>query len=409
MAADIDQAPYVDIFSESFREDPQARFEAIRRTSWLARTAIGVLVIDRSQVQAILADRRFRSAVPEVVAIQGGTGELAEAIKRSVLGAEGEDHTRIRRLASRAFTPKAADRHRPAMQAIMQQLVDDATSGGIGDHCELMTAIGDHYPIQVMCHILGIPREDQDDFARWNAAMTWALSAEVGAHMADIEWGFGNMGEYVAALAADRRRQPRDDMITALVQAEEADDRLTEDEVQTLIASLLFAGHDTTRNQLGLAMWLFAEHPDQWRSLGARPELVPQAVEEVVRFAAAVNVTPRLAVEAVELDGYLIPQGTLVMVSLNGANHDPAVYAEPFTFDITVAREPINSFGGGRHYCLGASLARAELQEALKILTTAMPGLALDGEPTWRTAMGIFGPERLPLRWDAPARAAVAT
>jgi cytochrome P450 len=289
------------------------------------------------------------------------------------------------------------------MRAIMQELVDAATAASTDDRCELMTAISDRYPIQVMCHILGIPPEDQDDFARWNASMTWALSAEVGAHMEEIEWGFGNMGEYVAALAADRRREPRDDMVTTLVQAEEADDRLTEDEVQTLIASLLFAGHDTTRNQLGLAMWLFAEHPDQWQLLGAQPELVPQAVEEVVRFAAAVNMTPRLTVEAVELDGYRIPQGTLVAVSLNGANHDPEVYVEPFTFDITQAREPINSFGGGRHYCLGASLARAELQEALKILGPAMPGVELDGEPTWRSAMGIFGPERLPLRWGAMA------
>jgi hypothetical protein len=186
-------------------------------------------------------------------------------------------------------------------------------------------------------------------------------------------------------------------MVTALVQAEEADDRLSDREIMHVVAALLFAGYDTTRNQLGLGMWEFAQHPDQWRLLGADPSLAAQAVEEMMRFHAAVAGIPRVVVEDVEIDGHLLPAGTILMLSTASANHDPATYPDPWTFDITVPREPHLTFGGGVHYCLGASLARAEMQEALPLLVAAMPDLAVDGEPTWRPPMGIFGPETLPV------------
>jgi hypothetical protein len=188
-------------------------------------------------------------------------------------------------------------------------------------------------------------------------------------------------------------------MVTAMVQAEESGDRLTEDEIQLMIAGLLFAGYDTTRNQLGLAMTAFAEAPEQWALLAQRPELAVAAVEEAMRYRGAVAMAPRFVVEELEMDGYVLPAGTMLALSTAAANHDPDAFDDPDRFDITAQREPQLTFGGGPHYCLGASLARAEMQEALPILAQAMPGMALDGEPTWRPPMGIFGPETLPIRF----------
>jgi hypothetical protein len=398
----IEQAPFVDILGEQFRTDPDSVIEELRRGSWIARTHLGVLVIGRPQVQALLADRRLRSGIPEVLALQGVTDDHpAAAVNQSLLVLEGDDHTRIRRLTSRAFTPRAADRYRPTMQSIMKQLVAAVEDAG---RCEFMTTVADHYPIQVMCHVLGVPREDHERFAQWNAAIAWALTGDPD-HLADVEWGLVELGGYVADLIGERRRDPRDDMVTTLVQAVEADDRLTDEEILGLIVTLLFAGHDTTRNQLGNAMWLFAQHPDQWKQLHDRPELAATAVEEVLRLRGAGSVTARVALADIAIDGQVIPAGTFVTLSLAGANHDLDHYIDPFTLDVTATREPVSTFGAGAHYCLGASLARAELQEALTILAEAMPHLELDGAATWRSPLGIHGPDSLPLRFDNDAGA----
>jgi cytochrome P450 len=397
----IDDAPFLDMFSAEFQADPGSAVDRLREQSWVVRTPIGGLVIGRPQVQALIADRRLRSSIPDIVRMQGITdGELFDALSSSILAIEGEDHVRLRKLVSRAFTPRAIEAHRPDMRTTLNQLVKPLVGGA---RCEFMAAVAEHYPIEVMCHVLGVPDEDHEDFARWNRAITWALSFSLAEHREDVEWGMRCMLEYVTGLLADRRRHPRDDMVTALVQAEEADDRLSDDEVLSIIAALLFAGYDTTRNQLGLAMWLFAEHPQQWKLLGADPGLASRAVEEVMRFRGAVGVAPRTVAEDFEFEGYSLSAGTILSLSTSAANHDPAAYDAPRAFDITVEREPHYTFGGGPHYCLGASLARAEMQEALPILAAAMPGLALDGEPTWRPPMGIFGPETLPIRFG-PSR-----
>jgi cytochrome P450 len=393
----LDDAPFLDMFSAEFQADPRPVVAELRESTWLVRTVMGGLVIGRPQVQALLADTRLRSAVPDIVRLQGVTeGGLAERLNTSIIALEGEDHTRLRKLVSRAFTPRATDVHREEMRSVLHDLVDPLPDGG---RCEFMADVADHYPIQVMCHLLGVPAEDHEDFATWNRSITWALSFQLGAHLDEVEWGLAHMSEYIYALTAERRRHPQDDLVTALVQASEDKDRLSDDEVFSLIATLLFAGYDTTRNQLGLAMWLFAEHPDQWQRLRADPSLAPRAVEEVMRYHGAVGATPRVVLEGFELDGFRIEPETMLMLSTSAANHDPAAFDDPWAFDITATREPHSTFGGGPHFCLGASLARAEMQEALPMLAEAMPNLALDGEPTWRPPFGIYGPETLPLRF----------
>jgi cytochrome P450 len=393
----ISDAPFLNIFSEEFLADPASHVETLRSQSWVVQTPIGGMVIHRDKVQALLADPRLRSSLLDLLRLQGvDDGVLFERASHSLLGIEGDDHTRLRKLVSRAFTPRAVDVHRAAMRDVLRPLLARVAETG---RCEFMADVADHYPISVMCDVLGVPAEDHEDFAKWNRAITWMLSFELSSHRDEVEWGMDHMSEYIVALVSARRASPRPDMVTALVQAEESGDRLSDVELLTMIASLLFAGYDTTRNQLGLAMWLFAEHPEQWNLLRANPDLAPKAVEETMRFRGAVGVAPRMVAEDFELDGYRFSAGTMLTLSTGSANHDPAAFIDPMVFDITADREPQLTFGGGPHYCLGANLARAEMQEALPMLAEAMPDLALDGEPTWRPPFGIFGPETLQLRF----------
>ena len=396
----LEDAPFVDLFSEEFQADPRSVIEPLRARTWVVRTPIGGMAIGRAQVATLLADRRLRSSIPDIVAMQGVTGDLADRLTTSILALEGEDHRRIRSLANRAFTPRAVNRHRDGMRTTFRSLLDPIASDG---HCDFVDAIAEHYPITVMCHVLGVPEDDHEDFARWDRSLTWALSFNLFEHLEEVTEAFGHIDAYTRRLITDRRAHPRDDMVTAMIEAREADDRLTDDEVAGMVTALLFAGYDTTRNQLGLAMWLFTQHPDQWELLRADPGLAPRAVEEIMRHEGAVGAAPRFTIEDIELDGWMIPKGTMLTLGTAAANHDPAAYPEPNVFDITRDGEPHFTFGGGAHYCLGASLARAEMQEALPLLAAAMPGLALDGEPTWRPPMGIFGPDSLPIRWTVEA------
>lgn len=395
----LDDAPFLDLFSPDFLADPAPVLEAARSEAWVARTPIGAVALGRPQVQLLLSDRRLRSSLKELIQIQGITdGPIYDAVSTSILAVDGDDHQRLRRLVNRAFTPRAVDGHRDHMRVVLNRLLEPVVRDG---RCDFMAAVAEHYPIEVMCHVLGVPAEDHERFGEWNRAISWALSLQLFMHIDEVSAGFTHLRGYVAELAEQRRRDPQDDMVTAMVQAEDGGDRLTDDEIQMMIAGLLFAGYDTTRNQLGLAMWIFSDRPDQWALLAEDESYAVPAVEEVMRFRGAVGMAPRFVTEEFEMDGFVIPAGTMLALSTAAANNDPTAFDRPDLFDITTAREPQLTFGGGPHYCLGASLARAEMQEALPILARAMPNMALDGEPDWRPPMGIFGPERLPIRFGA--------
>lgn len=388
-------APRVDL--TNLPADPRVVFDEVQAQSWLVRGVVGGIVLGREQVQALLADRRLRSPVQQFIEMQGVTeGLLHDRMCRTLLAIDGDDHARVRSLVRGAFVPKAVDRHRPLMRAILESLLEPAVGRG---HCEFMSAVAEHYPIQVMCHVLGVPVEHHEDFTAWIRAIAWSLSTELAAHIDEAERGMKLLDDYVSGLVSDRRTNPRDDLATILVQAEEAGDRLSDDELRSLVIGLLFAGYDTTRNQLGLALWIFAQHAEQWALLAQRPDLARNAVEEVMRFCGAVNSAPRLVVEDFEFQGYRLEAGTMLFLSTASANRDGAAYEHPDRFDVTAEREPQLTFGGGPHFCLGVHLARAELQEALTMLANAMPRLELDGEPTWRPPSGIFGPETLPIRF----------
>jgi hypothetical protein len=393
----IDEAPYLDFLSPEFEADPVTAMHAVRAQGCLARTMIGAVVVERAKVEALLSDPRLDSSLLPIVRMQGLTdGPIYEFLSRALLSVDGEDHTRLRKLVSRAFTPRSVEHLRPSMRQLTDELINGFATTG---RCEFMTAFADRYPIQMICELLGVPRADYERFGEWANGLTWVLSFELAARIDEIRTAFEGLAGYLEGFIEERRRAPQDDLVTRLIQAEDGGDRLSPIELRSMIGALLFAGYDTTRNQLGIALALFAEHPQQWRLLGDHPERTAAAVEEVLRFLGTVAVAPRVAREELVVGDYRIPAGTLLTLSTGAANHDPATYVAPDRFDITLEREPPLTFGGGAHYCLGANLARAEMQEALGILARRLRDVRIDGEVTWRPRTGIFGPTRLPLRF----------
>lgn len=394
----LEDAPFLDLFDPALQADPEPIYADLRARTALARTPLGVTVLRREEVRSLLGDRRLVSSIPHLVRAQCVTsGRLHDMISSSVISVDGVDHTRLRRLVSRSFTPSAAARHRPAMRRLTEELVEEFAAQG---RCDFVSEFGDHYPVQVICEVLGVPRDDHAQFAQWGDVLTYILSLELSLHLAEVEDASKALGEYVEQLVAQRRDAPRDDLVTSLVQASEDGDRLSPLELLSMIGGLLFAGYDTTRNQLGQAMFAFCQHPEQWELLADTPDLVPQAVDEVMRLVGAVSSVPRVAVEALYVAGWSIPAGTLVFCSVASANRDEAVFDDPLDFDITARREAHLTFGSGPHYCLGAHLARAEMEEALTILPRRLPNLRLDGDPKWRVGTGIAGPDALPLAFD---------
>ncbi|RLE24459.1 MAG: cytochrome P450 [Actinobacteria bacterium] len=348
------------------------------KNHWLVRNPMGFSILHYDDVVASLRDKRWHSAVAKIPEMRGITDqEFLERDRESILATEGEAHTRLRRLVGKSFSPRAADRLRPFMREVINDLVDSVAAGGKAD---IAIDICEPYPIPIICELLGAPKNDWQLFSRWAEAILSIFNDDAIERLDTIKQAQSELDEYTRSLIADRRNDPREDLITSLIAAEEEGDRLSTDELVMMVNAVIIAGTDTTRNQLGCAVGLFAEHPDQWALLAEQPELAPQAVEEVMRYFGAVRNTVRFASEDIVYRNIFFPKGTLIMPSMVMANRDPSVFSDPGTFDITrePAGQPQLTFGSGIHYCIGAALARAELQEAQVILTQRMPKPAVD-------------------------------
>jgi cytochrome P450 len=391
--------PEVDMFNLD-RDQAIAIVEEARKRHWLLRMPIGHMVTKHDDVTAILRDRRFHSALAMLPQMSGMEGEMLERQQRSILSMEGDEHTRVRRLASPAFTPRATDRLRPFMREVMGELVDRVADRG---RCELVADVCEPYPIPIICELLGAPKEDWKLFSGWATNVFRIFNNDIANDLPAIKGALEELDVYVRAMIDERRGKPLDDLLSHMIAVEEEGDRLSTDELVMMTEAVLLAGTDTTRNQLACSVALLAQHPDQWALLAEHPELAPRAVEETMRVLGAVRGTARIASEDIEYRDVLFPMGSLVATSLAGANFDPDGWPDPPRFDIE--REPSSApqmtFGSGIHFCLGASLARAELQEALSLLARRMPGLELDGPIEWKpSTVGIWGPAKLPLRFE---------
>jgi cytochrome P450 len=400
--ADSLQIPRLDFLLGHNRAERQAQLRAAAKESWIARNELGFSVLTYESVMGILRDKRWHSATGLATQMQGIRDEdFGRRNRVSILNAEGEVHVRLRRLVAPAFSPRSADRLRPYMREVINGLVDPIAKVG---QAEIVADICEPYPIPIICELLGAPKEDWQLFSRLATDILRIFSDNLIEVMPIIVAAQEEINAYTRGLIEQRRSVPLDDLLTDLIKSEEAGDKLTTDELEMMVEAVIVGGTDTTRNQLGLALAIFAEYPEQWELLRQNPDLAPKAVEEVMRFHGAVGGTIRFASEDIEYNGVLFPKGTFMSTSMSTGNFDSSVFPTPEVFDIT--REPVGqphlSFGAGIHYCLGASLARAELQEAFVILSQRMPNLQLNGPVEYKpTGVGIFGPASLPVRFDA--------
>ena len=375
--------------------DGSSRFAAniqLPDDQWLMKSLFGYAVWRYEDTIGVLRDKRWHSASGRIPELMGVTDErFLDNQSESILSAEGDVHTRLRRLVAPAFSPRSADRLRPFMRQVINDLVDTVSASGRADFA------------RDICELLGAPKSDWQLFSRWANDILEIFSVDMASKLDLILRTQEELGEYTRGLIEARRHHPADDLLTDLIAAEEAGDKLSTDELVMMVNAVIVGGTDTTRNQLGCAVALFAEHPEQWALLAEQPDLAPRAVEEAMRYFGAVRGTMRYASTDIEYRDVAFPAGTFIAIGLAEANRDSAVFQEPQTFDITAKKsdQPQLTFGSGIHYCLGQALARAELQEALPLLARRMPNLKLDGPTEWKPdGVGIFGPAHMPITFD---------
>jgi len=391
--------------SYSFTATPGDILEDVRLAQSRAPIAIGPLgpeILSYEMSREMLRDNRFRMPPGITLAAQGITsGPLYDKLVSSLLGLDGPPHTRLRKLVSKAFTPRATSRLRDTIHEVVNGLIDRVVDSG---GCDVVMDIARPYPTPIICALIGAPREDWRLFSEWTDEIFKAFNFQADATFDEsaIMRAWGELDAYVDDMIAARRNTLTDDLLSELIRAESDGDRLTIDELRMLVAGFLMAGTDTTRNQLAASVQVLCEHPDQWAKLGNDPELAMQAVEESMRHSPAVCIAPRAATDDVEFGGYTFPAGTFVLVNTFAANRDPAIYDEADRFDITRADAPaILTFGGGAHYCLGANLARRELAEALAILTRRLAAPHRVGPAPWKSLLGMSGPTTLKIEFEA--------
>lgn len=390
-------------FSYDLTATPNDILDDLRTAQSRAPIAIGPMgpeILSYELAREILRDNRFRLPPGITLAAQGITsGPLFDKLTTSLLGLQGAPHVRLRKLVSKAFTPRATSRLTDTIHEVVNGLIDRVMDAG---RCDVVTDIARPYPTPIMCALIGAPPEDWQLFADWTEEIFKAFNFQPDANFneAEIMRAWGELDAYVDDMVAARRNNLTDDLLSELIRAESDGDRLNLDELRGMVAGFLMAGTDTTRNQLAASVQVLCEHPDQWAKLGEHPELAMQAVEESMRHSPAACIVPRAAVEDAEFGGYLFPAGTFIFANTFAANRDPAIYDDADRFDIARGDVPaILTFGGGAHYCLGANLARRELAEALVVLTRRLSAPRRIGPAPWKSVLGMTGPTTLPVEF----------
>jgi cytochrome P450 len=392
--------PTIDLDSDELAGDRYHRLLAEVRGhgAWLASSPLAFIVLDRESGEFFLRSRQASFPGREIADLFGVTsGPLREHIDANILNQQGDRHRRLRALVGPASTPRAADRWRPAMRDFLGQLWDQVAAAA---SCDLVAALAKPYPSLTIAAVLGAPDQDAPRLHEWSSLVQRQFDIKaLASQVPQIERAVVEVQEYVEQLLQQRRAEPGDDLITALLAAEDRGDRLSHAECVNLVVNVIAGGVDTTQAQLAHAMRLFAAHPEQWELLRNRPQLTQRAVDEVLRAEPITPFTARICTGQLEHRGVTFPPGTIVAICAERANREQPGGEE---FDITAERDGrLLTFGAGTHYCLGANLARAELEEALAFLAPRMPGLAPAGPAVLGGVEGIYGIDELPLRWAA--------
>jgi cytochrome P450 len=363
------------LFSREFADDPYSYYAALREQGPvhpIEGYPPGVpafLVVDYEHGRAALNDPRLsKDPADSAVPVRG-----EQFFGGTMLGMNPPDHTRLRGLVAKAFTARRIEALRPRIQQLTDELLDALAERGTGD---LIAGFAFPLPIMVICELLGVPAADRARFRNWSAVLTVPVMTWQDAERRQAV--ATQFNDYLLAVFAERRVRPEDDLLSALLAAREENATLGRHELLNLVALLLIAGHETTVNLIGNGVLALLDAPDQLRALRADPELLPQAVEELLRFDGPVErASQRIALEDMEIAGTAIPKGAWVHVSLGAADRDPGTFDAPDRLDLTRAGARHVAFGHGLHYCLGAPLARLEGQIAIGTLLTRFPGLAL--------------------------------
>ncbi len=382
--------------------DPFAAFARARAAGWLADTAFSAAVVKHEAVRDLLADPRLRASFPDFLRSFGiASGPFYEWMAGSPLNKDGDEHQRWRAVMSRTFTPRHVEQIRPFLRAAAARLIAAFADRGA---CEFVGEFADEYPSLGLCELIGVPQEDRNTFRGWADTIGLGFSPVVlASRIADVDAALTELLAYTAALADARRDDPRDDLVTRIARAA-IEDGWTREATASAIAGLVFAGHETTKNQLGWMVAVLAGHGDLWDAVAAGTVAASVVVEEVLRVRSAVTAVGRRVAEPVEYAGERLEPGTQVLLSVWSADHDEAIYPRPEELDPVANREPPHlAFGHGAHFCLGAALARAELQEALLRLVARIECPTVGDGAVWKPPVGINGPERLPITFAARA------
>jgi cytochrome P450 len=405
---DVDSLGVVDPAGLEYWRDIHGSLAPSRERWPVVRSTAGDYEILRYEhVVPLLRDARLHQALHRMLSNQGiDSGPLHEWFQHIISALDPPDHTRIRSLIGRALTPKQVERVRPYIRALTHRLLDEMLLAG-DDRVDVLDGICNDLPLTVLCHMLGVSAEDQAVVEKWTVTVGLAFSAYLPPDLrAQIEEAILEFDAFTSELIDRRRADPGDDLFTALVHAEEAGDRLTRVELQALMINLLFAGHDTTRSTLAIILWLLATHPDQLALLREQPSLVAAAVEEAVRYEPIISGIPRIPSIDLDIAGVPIPAGSYITLSVPSANRDPRQFRDPDTFVITRTDNRHVGFGLGVHHCVGANVARAELQEALAVVLERCPVIECADEPVWMPYAASRRFEALPMRLDISPRSA---
>ena len=400
-----------DLYSDRFRAETYATFAQMRAEDPVfcqpgidGETMIWFVTRHEDVVAVLLDDERFvrdpslALTAEDLEAFSTGLPESFAFIDQHMLNRDGEDHRRLRRLVTKAFTPRMVEELRPRIQEIADELIDTVEARG---EMDLVEECAFPLPITVIAELLGIPVADRDRFRQWsNAIVTPALGPEALAEFGELMSGFV---AYLYELFERRRANPGEDLVSALLQVRDGGDTLSEQELFSMVVLLIVAGHETTVNLIGNAVLALLEHPDQLAELRRDPAQMPGAIEEFLRYDGPVERTlNRWAATDVELGGQTIRRGDIVIAILGSADRDPDRFPDPDRLDITREDTKHIAFGRGSHYCLGAPLARLEGEVALTTLLRRLPNLRLavtSEELTWRPVPLFRSLASLPVAW----------
>jgi cytochrome P450 len=392
-------------FEPGFVENPYPQFEALREHDPVHETLLGfwglfryedVHRFIRDPQLSVEAENAFESVLDQMQ--REIRGDRAEDGSHAMLNRDPPDHTRLRRLVSKAFTPRRIEGLRPRVQELVDQALDKAADAGSMD---LIPDLAFPLPFAVISEMLGVPDDvDANQLREWSGLLVRTLEPPSDFSLLQrIADANDAMREVILDIIAWKRTHPADDLLTALIQAEEQGDVLTDEELLDQVTLIYIAGHETTVNLIGNGTLALLRHPDQLARLREEPALIGNAVEELLRFDSPVQMTRRVTLADVEVGGRTIPKGTFVICGLASANRDEAHFG-PDAADLDLARENAShhlSFGGGAHYCLGAALARLEGAVAVGSLVERFPSLEQSGDPVWNGRINLRGLDHLPL------------